>query len=100
MIASNGVEAKQVYISLTCSLLLVFTVKKIYYVEQMLSKLLQTLSVVVYVTILCLLTKALTKSMCIFSPSGPREPLSIKVFTSFELPVPSCAPLTPKKGQC
>ena len=62
MIASNGVEASMKNFNFTCSLLLIFTERKIYsmFDEQVISKRLQTLSVDVCVIILCYLAKALT----------------------------------------
>ena len=67
MIVSNGVEASRKNFNFTCSRLLIITVRKIYFMfeEQVLSKPLQTLSVDVYVIMLCLLANALTKSVCI-----------------------------------
>ena len=63
MIASNGVEASMKNFSFTLSLVLIFTIRKIYsmFDEQVLSKPLQTSSVDVYVTMLCLFAKALKR---------------------------------------
>ena len=66
MIASNGVEESIKNFYFTCSLF-IFTERKIYsmFVEQVLSKPLQTPSVDVCVTKLCVLAKALIKSVYI-----------------------------------